>query len=55
MYLHIQGPPCDEKAYYRSYDGTCNNVVNPTWGASLTPQLREIPPMYDDGKNSCSL
>ncbi|XP_045167373.2 eosinophil peroxidase-like [Mercenaria mercenaria] len=43
------GTACDPKAYYRTADGTCNNLQNPTWGAILCPQSREIPPMYSDG------
>jgi len=34
---------------YRSFDGTCNNLLNPNWGRALTPQERLLPPVYDDG------
>ncbi|XP_060583221.1 peroxidase-like [Ruditapes philippinarum] len=40
---------CDPNAYYRTIDGTCNNLEEPTWGAVMCPQSREIPPMYSDG------
>ncbi|XP_037793386.1 peroxidasin-like protein [Penaeus monodon] len=42
--------PADCEAYrrYRSIDGTCNNLNNPLWGATLTPLLRYLPPFYDD-------
>ncbi|KAL3275369.1 hypothetical protein HHI36_020136 [Cryptolaemus montrouzieri] len=34
---------------YRSIDGSCNNLQNPTWGASLTPFRRILKPIYEDG------
>ncbi|XP_018570500.1 peroxidasin, partial [Anoplophora glabripennis] len=34
---------------YRSIDGTCNNLQNPTWGASLTSFRRILKPIYEDG------
>ncbi|CAH0547883.1 unnamed protein product [Brassicogethes aeneus] len=34
---------------YRSIDGTCNNLQNPTWGASLTGFRRILKPIYEDG------
>lgn len=34
---------------YRTLDGSCNNVNNPDWGMSGRPQLRLLPPDYDDG------
>ena len=37
---------------FRSIDGTCNNFVNPLWGASLTAFRRILPPQYEDGFNS---
>ncbi|XP_052794376.1 peroxidase-like [Mya arenaria] len=46
-----EGEGCDRNAYYRTADGTCNNLDNPTWGATFAPELREIPAMYDDGIN----
>lgn len=37
---------------YRTYDGTCNNFENAMWGASLTPFLRLLPPIYENGFNT---
>ena len=34
---------------YRSYDGTCNNLDYPLWGASDIPFKRLQPPTYEDG------
>ena len=36
---------------YRSIDGTCNNLANPLWGASLTAFRRLLPAQYEDGFN----
>ncbi|XP_053676616.1 peroxidase-like [Anopheles nili] len=40
---------------YRSFDGTCNNLLNPSWGAANTPFVRILNPKYGDGKSSPSL
>uniref|UniRef100_A0A182MKS2 Heme peroxidase 1 n=1 Tax=Anopheles culicifacies TaxID=139723 RepID=A0A182MKS2_9DIPT len=37
---------------YRSFDGTCNHAVNPSWGAANTPFVRIVNPKYADGKSS---
>jgi hypothetical protein len=46
-------PPndCDsaQKMNYRTADGTCNNLNDPTLGAVFTEIARYIPPRYDDG------
>ncbi|XP_039302383.1 peroxidase isoform X2 [Solenopsis invicta] len=34
---------------YRSYDGSCNNLQNPTWGLANTRYGRLIRPRYSDG------
>lgn len=34
---------------YRSIDGSCNNLLHPTWGASLTAFRRILKPIYEDG------
>ncbi|XP_071545466.1 LOW QUALITY PROTEIN: salivary peroxidase/catechol oxidase-like [Panulirus ornatus] len=44
--------PCNSLSRYRSVDGTCNNLKNPTWGASFTPFRRALPPDYGDGVSS---
>ncbi|XP_042858505.1 peroxidase-like [Penaeus japonicus] len=40
---------CTAYMHYRSFDGTCNNLVYPTWGATFTPLRRLAPPFYGDG------
>uniref|UniRef100_A0A182QRC6 Peroxidase n=1 Tax=Anopheles farauti TaxID=69004 RepID=A0A182QRC6_9DIPT len=40
---------------YRTFDGTCNNLLNPSWGAANTPFVRIVAPRYGDGKSSPSL
>ncbi|XP_022102574.1 peroxidasin homolog isoform X3 [Acanthaster planci] len=37
---------------YRTHDGTCNNLQNPEWGASLTPFRRLLKPIYENGFNT---
>lgn len=37
---------------YRSYDGSCNNLQNPDWGAAGTALQRILPPKYTDGVNA---
>lgn len=37
---------------YRTIDGTCNNLDNPMWGASLTAFRRLLRPMYENGFNT---
>ncbi|XP_024938090.1 peroxidase isoform X4 [Cephus cinctus] len=34
---------------YRRYDGLCTNLENPTWGSSLSPFSRLLPPRFADG------
>ncbi|KAK4036631.1 chorion peroxidase [Daphnia magna] len=34
---------------YRSFDGTCNNLRQPSWGSALSALERLAPPEYDDG------
>ncbi|XP_012141528.2 salivary peroxidase/catechol oxidase isoform X2 [Megachile rotundata] len=59
--LSLQGTPlssscsasqtmvCNPRAKYRSIDGTCNNVENPTWGSAMTAYTRILFPQYFDG------
>ena len=41
---------CDPESKVRSYDGTCNNLQKPEWGAMSKPYARFFRPMYEDGK-----
>nr|XP_014344446.1 PREDICTED: peroxidasin-like protein isoform X2 [Latimeria chalumnae] len=34
---------------YRTHDGTCNNLQNPMWGASLIAFQRILKPVYENG------
>lgn len=34
---------------YRRYDGLCNNVRHPFWGATNTPFSRLVGPSFSDG------
>ncbi|XP_015434443.1 PREDICTED: peroxidase-like [Dufourea novaeangliae] len=59
--LSLQGTPlgsacstsqvtiCNARAKYRSIDGSCNNVDNPTWGSAMTAYTRILFPQYFDG------
>lgn len=42
----------DPLMVYRSFDGTGNNISNPTWGAAGTDLLRLVPAAYADGISS---
>ena len=46
-------PVCDPMARYRTADGSCNNLLNPLWGAHDTPQPRLLEPAYQNG-NACT-
>ncbi|XP_071157643.1 salivary peroxidase/catechol oxidase-like [Mytilus edulis] len=39
----------DNTDRYRTANGACNNLINPSLGMSFTPQGRFIPPMYSEG------
>ncbi|CAD5214675.1 unnamed protein product [Bursaphelenchus xylophilus] len=61
---HIRGDEmvadeqCDQNKFtcsnynYRAYDGSCNNIKRPDWGATYTPFQREIDADYSDGLTS---
>uniref|UniRef100_A0A0K0EPD5 peroxidase n=2 Tax=Strongyloides stercoralis TaxID=6248 RepID=A0A0K0EPD5_STRER len=34
--------------FFRTLDGSCNNLKHPTWGAGKTRYLRLLPPLYED-------
>ncbi|XP_057663235.1 peroxidase isoform X1 [Diorhabda carinulata] len=43
-------PPADcPNTRYRSFDGSCNNLINPVWGTPNTPYTRLLPHNYGDG------
>ncbi|XP_037881152.1 peroxidasin isoform X2 [Glossina fuscipes] len=49
---HREMPNCTDMCFhskYRSIDGTCNNLKNPAWGASLTAFRRLEKPIYENG------
>jgi len=37
---------------FRSYEGSCNNLKHPMWGAALTPFGRLLSPIYENGFNT---
>ncbi|XP_071944046.1 uncharacterized protein [Antedon mediterranea] len=36
---------------YRSFDGSCNNLLHPNWGKAIGPLARLLPPAYGDGSS----
>ncbi|CAG2117962.1 unnamed protein product, partial [Medioppia subpectinata] len=46
--MHVKPIPCSVDRY-RTYTAHCNNLKNPSWGASHTPFVRYLPPVYSDG------
>ena len=49
---HREMPNCTDMCFhskYRSLDGTCNNLLHPVWGASLTSFRRIEMPIYENG------
>lgn len=49
---HKQFRNCTDMCYhsrYRTIDGMCNNLQNPSWGASLTAFRRVLKPIYENG------
>ncbi|KAL4707257.1 hypothetical protein ACJJTC_019795 [Scirpophaga incertulas] len=45
-------PPFCTRTRYRTIDGSCNNLVRPTWGVPQTPYGRLVPFNYGDGISS---
>lgn len=41
---------CDSS--FRSYDGQCNNLDHPQWGAAQTANVRLLPARYENGFNT---
>ncbi|XP_033097959.1 peroxidasin homolog [Anneissia japonica] len=53
--MHRNNINCSDMCFhkkYRNYDGTCNNLRNTEWGASLTPFNRVLKPIYENGFNT---
>ncbi|XP_071965528.1 peroxidasin homolog isoform X2 [Antedon mediterranea] len=53
--MHRNNINCSDMCFhkkYRNYDGTCNNLRNPEWGASLTRFNRILKPIYENGFNT---
>ncbi|XP_027853231.2 peroxidase-like [Aphis gossypii] len=43
--------PCNPRARYRSFDGSCNNLQQPGWGSVNTALVRLLPAAYQDGES----
>merc|ERR1719369_2240993 len=43
-----QPPDCDSNAKYRTFDGSCNNLKNPSLGSKNSPFTRIMTPAYTD-------
>ena len=50
----LRSPDCDRTQVdrFRTITGECNNIENPTQGASTTAFRRLVPPIYEDGISS---
>ncbi|KAL8583777.1 hypothetical protein ACOMHN_036412 [Nucella lapillus] len=52
---HKHDTDCTESCFHRQYrtvDGTCNNLHQPTWGSANTPFPRLLHPIYENGFNT---
>lgn len=52
---HVHSVDCSDSCFHRKYrtmDGTCNNLHNPTWGAANTALQRLLDPIYENGFNT---
>ncbi|CAC5390152.1 PXDN [Mytilus coruscus] len=54
-YCPVRRPVCNPNDRYRTADGSCNNLNNPLWGASITNQARFLSPTYGDQFNTGSV
>lgn len=53
--VHRESSSCLDMCFhrnYRSFDGRCNNFNHPRWGSSLTPFVRLLPAVYENGFNT---
>ncbi|XP_045114200.1 chorion peroxidase-like [Portunus trituberculatus] len=41
--------PCHPDRRYRTINGTCNNIANPSWGSAFSPLRRIVQADYGDG------
>ena len=48
----VHNPDCSTASSYRTADGTCNNIRNPTYGAANTKYRRLVNPYYEDSISS---
>lgn len=46
-YINTKPVNCVAKAPYRTFDGSCNNLMQKDWGQSKTPYKRTIDPRYE--------
>lgn len=44
-----QPDPCNPSGKYRTFDGSCNNILQPKYGWTHTPYQRVLPNAYFDG------
>lgn len=49
------GCPAEKSYKYRTTDGRCNNLLNPSFGQAMMPFYRFLYPDYADGKYSADL
>ncbi|XP_063400947.1 peroxidase-like protein [Mytilus trossulus] len=54
-YCPVRVPVCNPNDRYRTADGSCNNLFNTLWGASITTQARFLSPTYGDPFNTGSI
>jgi len=40
---------CNKTGWYRTIDGTCNNVIHPTWGSHMSPFRGILSPVGKEG------
>ncbi|XP_011161794.1 peroxidase isoform X1 [Solenopsis invicta] len=45
----VHNVECDLTSKYRSIEGTCNNIENPSWGSAMTAYTRVLFSQYFDG------